>query len=145
MARLGLAVITALLLAATTAQAEVISPLEPEPNPPGLSCSFPYCTKVVGGHYVPIMGRLRSHELTLITWAKRQTMTDAFFQKYCDEAWAYVSPEEITRVTKENYEGFSLSQLEEYLHLVTAAKGGTFKVAPGTEATKAEYQWPVSA
>lgn len=72
--------------------------------------------QIVGGHYVPVVGRPEIGSLAVVTWAKRQVMTEQFFSKYCDEAWAYVSLEQINSVTGKSYEGFSETALLEYLH-----------------------------
>ena len=39
----------------------------------------------------------------------RQGMTEAFFTTYCDEAWAYISTEDLTNGV--DPEGFNLTQL----------------------------------
>lgn len=44
-----------------------------------------------GGHYVPVVGTMHSDsEATCVTWARRQVLTRAFYERYNDEAWAYV-------------------------------------------------------
>jgi hypothetical protein len=75
--------------------------------------------QIVGGHYVPVVGRPATGELACITWAKRQVMTDEFFETYCDESWAYVTVERINTVTGKSYEHVGPAQLEEYLQMVT--------------------------
>jgi hypothetical protein len=40
-------------------------------------------------------------------------MTVEFFERYCDEAWAYLSTEDLQK--EKNPEGFNLSQLKEDL------------------------------
>lgn len=75
---------------------------------------------IVGGHYVPVVGRPVPGELACVTWARRQTMTDQFFETYCDEAWAYVTAERINAVTGRSYEGVDERHLEEYLRLVAS-------------------------
>lgn len=71
--------------------------------------------EVVGGHYVPVVGRPEEGTLAIVTWAKRQLMTEKFYSKYTDEAWAYVSGERINAVTGKSYEHFGAAELEEYL------------------------------
>lgn len=78
---------------------------------------------VVGGHYVPYMGCPSTGYLAFITWAKRAVATNAFYQRYADEAWAYVSAESIKAVTGKSYEGFNQAQLEQYLAHVASVKG----------------------
>ena len=49
-----------------------------------------------GGHYVPVVGSVDAHDqATAITWGKRQPFTVAFYEHYNDEAWAYITPEEL--------------------------------------------------
>lgn len=45
-----------------------------------------------GGHAVTIID-YDPHGLTCITWGKPQRMTWDFFKKYCDEAYAIISPD----------------------------------------------------
>lgn len=71
--------------------------------------------EIVGGHYVPVVGRPEAGMLAVVTWAKRQPMTEQFYTKYVDECWAYVSGERINAVTGKSYERFGAAQLEEYL------------------------------
>jgi len=71
--------------------------------------------EIVGGHYVPIVGRPQADYLAVVTWGKRQLVTDEFYKKYTDETWAYVSGERINAVTGKSYEHFGAAELEEYL------------------------------
>ena len=49
-----------------------------------------------GGHYVPVVGSADSpNKVTALTWGKRQELTKAFYEAYCDEAWAMLSAEQI--------------------------------------------------
>ncbi len=43
----------------------------------------------VGGHYVYVVGYTRKGPVC-VTWGKRQPMTWAFFERFCDEAYAIV-------------------------------------------------------
>lgn len=46
---------------------------------------------IEGGHYVPIVGSSDSDsEATVLSWARRQILTRAFYAEYNDEAWTYV-------------------------------------------------------
>lgn len=72
----------------------------------------------VGGHCVPAMGRPNLHAFAGISWALRVFLEATFMEKQCEEAWAYVTPERLSKVTGKTYEGASESQLEEYLHIV---------------------------
>jgi hypothetical protein len=64
--------------------------------------------KIEGGHYIPLVAKREN--LEVVTWGALQQMTDAFYQEYCDEAWAYISVEDL----KENKspEGFDLEELQ---------------------------------
>lgn len=51
---------------------------------------------IEGGHYVPVVGSRNSlARVTVITWARRQQMTKRFYEKYNDEAWVYLSEEQL--------------------------------------------------
>lgn len=71
--------------------------------------------EIVGGHYVNLTGVPAVGNLACITWARRQVMTDAFFTKYCDEAYAYITEEELNRKTQTNWGGFDWASLKESL------------------------------
>lgn len=60
-----------------------------------------------GGHYVPLVAH-RSH-LMCVTWGQVQPMTLGFFQKYNDEAIAYVSLEALQN--NKSPEGFDAAAL----------------------------------
>ncbi len=65
--------------------------------------------KVEGGHYIPLVARRTN--LECVTWGRIQPMTLQFYQKYCDEAWAILSPE-MFGASKKDSEGFDLAQLK---------------------------------
>lgn len=69
---------------------------------------------IEGGHYIPLVAR-RTH-LECVTWGQVQGMTDAFYAKYCDEAWAILSTEML--VGGKTLEGFDLAQLHADLKAV---------------------------
>lgn len=48
-------------------------------------------SEVSGGHYVPCIGRNSTGNLLIVTWGKFQAVTPEFYEKYCDEAVAYLS------------------------------------------------------
>jgi hypothetical protein len=49
---------------------------------------------IVGGHDVPIVAYDRTEDMYwCVSWARIQPMSGAFFRKYCDEAYAYLSPD----------------------------------------------------
>jgi hypothetical protein len=64
--------------------------------------------RVEGGHYVCGVGK--DEHLQVVTWGALQGMTEAFFDTYCDEAWAYVSTEDLRH--GKSLEGFDLEQLQ---------------------------------
>lgn len=64
--------------------------------------------KIEGGHYIPLIARREN--LEIVTWGALQGMTLAFFEQYCDEAWAYISTEDLQ--ADKDPEGFDLSQLK---------------------------------
>jgi hypothetical protein len=67
--------------------------------------------KVEGGHYVCCVAKRAN--VDIVTWGALQQMTVPFFEKYCDEAWAYLSTEDLQQ--EKDPEGFKLSQLKEDL------------------------------
>jgi hypothetical protein len=67
--------------------------------------------KVEGGHYVPCVAKRAN--IDVVTWGALQPMTVEFFETYCDEAWAYISTEDLKQGV--DPDGFSLTQLKEDL------------------------------
>lgn len=63
---------------------------------------------VDGGHYVPVVGRAGSY-IDVVTWGKVQRMTRKFYETYCDEAYALLSPEYLDK--HKSPEGFDLAHL----------------------------------
>lgn len=49
-------------------------------------------SQMMGGHYVPIIGRNTKGNFLCVTWGRLHAITPAFYQRYCDEAIAYLSP-----------------------------------------------------
>jgi hypothetical protein len=74
--------------------------------------------QIEGGHYVCCVGKHAN--INIVTWGALQQMTVEFFEQYCDEAWAYVSEEDIND-TGRDPEGFDLAQLREDLKSVANA------------------------
>jgi hypothetical protein len=64
--------------------------------------------KIDGGHYIPLVAR--RDNLEVVTWGALQQMTQAFFERYCDEAWAYISEENLQQ--GKSPEGFNLEELQ---------------------------------
>jgi hypothetical protein len=70
--------------------------------------------KIVGGHYVPLVANRAS--LVCVTWGRLQPMTLQFYKKYCDEAWAILSPEMLRDGV--SLDGFDMEQLQVDLQAV---------------------------
>lgn len=64
--------------------------------------------QVVGGHAIPFIAK-RTH-LEIISWGNLVQMSVPFFQKYCDEAYAIVSPD-LLNDEGLSARGFNISQL----------------------------------
>ncbi|MGD0152272.1 MAG: hypothetical protein ABSC17_00710 [Thermacetogeniaceae bacterium] len=73
----------------------------------GRTWSVVHGAQIAGGHYVPLVAK-RTY-LECVTWGRTQMMTLQFFKKYCDEAWAILSPEMLK--DGKSLEGFDLDQL----------------------------------
>jgi hypothetical protein len=69
-----------------------------------------------GGHYVCCLGK--DKYIQLVTWGSIQPMTEAFFEKYCDEAWTYLSTEDLKNGA--NVDGFDMQQLRSDLKQLTS-------------------------
>ena len=73
---------------------------------------------IEGGHYVPIVGSMvSSSEATCVTWGRRQILTEAFYEAYNDEAWAYVPG--TLRADGTGLHHLDLATLEADLKLIT--------------------------
>ena len=70
-----------------------------------------------GGHYIPLVAK-RGYLLNCVTWGKIQPMTNAFFSKQCDEAYAFLSPEYLA--AGKSPEGFALADLQADLRAIRA-------------------------
>jgi hypothetical protein len=62
---------------------------------------------IEGGHYVSLIAKREN--LEVVTWGAIQEMTIPFFEEYCDEAWAFLSPDVL--VSGYDINGFSAAQL----------------------------------
>jgi hypothetical protein len=67
-----------------------------------------------GGHYVPVMGAPSADKVAVVTWARRQEMTKAFYEKYNDESWVYITPEELNG-NGSGLHGFDIQKLNSFL------------------------------
>lgn len=65
------------------------------------------------GHAINVVGRPKSRSLYIVTWGQLQEMTNAFYAKYCDEAYVYVSQEDL--VAGKSPTGYDLSELNSIL------------------------------
>jgi hypothetical protein len=73
-----------------------------------------------GGHYVPVVGSVDApNQATAITWGRRQPFTLEFYEQYNDEAWAYITPEEL-RSDGTGLHGFDLEKLNASLSALRA-------------------------
>jgi hypothetical protein len=63
-----------------------------------------------GGHAV-VIEAYNAHSLTCITWGQKKTMTWGFWDTYCDEAYALLSPDWVN-AKKPSPENFDLAALE---------------------------------
>lgn len=77
----------------------------------------PGLPNIEGGHYVPVVAR-RAGMFDVITWGRIQQMTAGFYRRFCDEAFAYLSPETLNGAGL-TPEGFNLAQLRADLQAVT--------------------------
>ncbi len=64
---------------------------------------------VEGGHYVPLIGRRADGLFVFVSWGAIQLATPHFVRKYCDEAIAYLSQENL--VNRKSPEGFDYDTL----------------------------------
>lgn len=60
------------------------------------------------GHYVCCVAK--RDDIEVVTWGALQGMTVAFFEEYCDEAWTYISTEDLAQ--DKSPEGFRLEDLK---------------------------------
>ena len=68
-----------------------------------------------GGHYVPVMGEPNASKVGVVTWAQRQELTQAFYEKYNDETLVYITDEELSGSPQHGLHGFDLEKLNSYL------------------------------
>jgi hypothetical protein len=71
-------------------------------------------------HCVPLVGRPTADEVVGITWSRPINLLEAFRTERLFEAWAYLSPDRISKVTGKDYNGASEAVLEEYIALIKA-------------------------
>lgn len=61
------------------------------------------------GHAICVVGRPKTYDIYVVTWGQLQLMTKGFYAKYCDEAYAFISEEDL--VEGKSPEGYDLSEL----------------------------------
>jgi hypothetical protein len=66
---------------------------------------------IQGGHSVPVFG-YGSEGATCVTWGALQGMSWAFFQKYCDEAYAIITEDWLSQAESLTPSGFDLAALQ---------------------------------
>lgn len=69
-------------------------------------------------HCIPLVGRPTALETVGITWSRPINLLEAFRTGRMFEAWCYLAPERISKVTGKDYHGASEEVLEEYIALV---------------------------
>lgn len=72
----------------------------------------------VGLHCFPLIGRPDSKHLAVPNWALKTFLTESYRENQVQEAWCYLSPDRISRVTGKSYRGASEDVLAEYVSLV---------------------------
>jgi hypothetical protein len=70
-------------------------------------------SRIGGGHYIPVVGRVKNGNFLVVTWGRLHEMTPAFYKKYCDEALVYLSSEML--VGGKSVEGIDLAKLKSSL------------------------------
>ena len=66
--------------------------------------------QIDGGHYIPLVAA-EPGWLYCVTWGQTQKMSEAFFSKYCDEAYGILTLEGLYRRAQTNYAGYTWQQL----------------------------------
>jgi hypothetical protein len=74
-------------------------------------------SRISGGHYVPAVGRDANGNVLIVSWGALQPMTQPFYERYSDEARAYLSLEIIDDwgITPEGYDADALRKYIEGL------------------------------
>jgi len=74
---------------------------------------------IVGGHYIPVIGRNRLGNILCVTWGRLHAMTPAFYKTFCDEAICYISFDALNEKGL-TPEGFDATQLQQDLAALAA-------------------------
>jgi hypothetical protein len=77
-------------------------------------------SEALGLHCIPLVGRPDSAHIAALTWRRRIRLTDAYRGKRVEEAWCYLTPDRISKVTDKSYEGASEAVLAEYIKKAVA-------------------------
>jgi hypothetical protein len=80
--------------------------------------TVPSKPKIEGGHYVSGVGRDRNGNLLIVTWGKTVPITPQFYERFSDEALAYISLE-ILGSKDLSPEGFDAAELRKHLSNLT--------------------------
>lgn len=75
-------------------------------------------SRIDGGHFVPSIGRNQDGNILVVTWGSLQPMTQDFYERYSDEARAYLSLE-ILNDKGISPEGFNIDALRGYIKELT--------------------------
>src|ERR1700693_1179043 len=76
--------------------------------------TVPTRPKIIGGHYVPSVGRDANGNVLVVTWGAVIPMTQLFYQRFSDEAIAYVSLE-VLNAKGLSPEGYDADELRKHL------------------------------
>ena len=74
---------------------------------------------IVGGHYIPVIGRNKLGNILCVTWGRLHAMTPKFYETFCDEAVCYISFEALNAKGL-TPEGFNATQLQQDLAAIAA-------------------------
>jgi hypothetical protein len=70
--------------------------------------------RIIGGHYIPGVGRDKDGNIVFVSWGKVASMTPEFYERFSDEALAYVSLE-ILNAKRLSPDGFDADGLRRAL------------------------------
>lgn len=101
----------------------------------GQAWSVPSSIRLIGGHYVPGVGRDANGNIVVVTWGKIQIMTPAFYRAFSDENCAYIDPEALNEKNL-SPGGFDLEGLRVALQSLAAAKETTMAPSVGSVAVQ---------
>lgn len=85
----------------------------------GKTWDVPAKPKMIGGHYVPAVGRDAVGNIQFVSWGKIHTLTPAFYERFNDESVAYVSLDYLN-AKQLSPEGYDAEGLRRYLSHLSA-------------------------